>query len=178
MQSGAFEDPGSRFFARTHQPLSGMYTRLVLGGLLTVLLVGGGATESLRGPNPDGSFSALPDSTKPLRPLMVELAQDMDRIATGLWHEDYDLIEEGARSIAHHPRIDPDQLAQIKKALGQEFQGFVSMDKSVHSTSTELVQAAKARDWSAVLDAHERLTRGCASCHATYRERLRPVLGP
>lgn len=155
-----------------------MYTRLVLGSFLVVLLVSGGATGSLSDPNPDGSFFAPPDSTKPLRPLMVELAQDMDRIATGLWHEDYDLIEEGARSIAHHPKIPPAQLATIKKTLGKEFQGFVSIDRSVHSTATELVQAARARDWSAVLDAHERLKRGCTSCHTVYRERLRPVLEP
>ncbi len=155
-----------------------MHARLVLGGLLAVLLVSGSATESVRGPKLEGSFSAPSDTTKPLRPLMVELAQDMDRIATGLWHEDYDLIEEGARSIAHHPKIDSAQLAQIKKALSQEFQGFVSFDKSVHSTAQELVQAARARDRSAVLNAHERLTRGCTSCHATYRERLRPVLDP
>jgi hypothetical protein len=100
-----------------------MHTRLLLGGLLAVLLVSGGATESVRALTSDGSFSAPSDSTKPLRPLMVELAQDMDRIATGLWHKDYDLIEEGARSIAHHPKIDPAQLAKIKKALGKEVQG-------------------------------------------------------
>jgi hypothetical protein len=166
------------FFVTGINPPSAMHTRLLLGGLLSVLFVSGGATEAVRGPGSNDSFSAPPDSTKPLRPLMVELAQDMDRIATGLWHKDYDLIEEGARSIAHHPKIDPAQLAKIKKALGKEIQGFVSMDKSVHSTSTELVQAAQAQDWSAVLDAHERLTRGCTSCHATYRERLRPVLRP
>lgn len=109
---------------------------------------------------------------------MVELAQDMDRIATGLWHEDYDLIEEGARSIANHPRIAPDQLAKIKKALGQQFQGFVSMDKSVHQSATELVTAAEARNWSEVLRLHEQLKRGCTSCHSAYRESLRPVISP
>jgi cytochrome c556 len=109
---------------------------------------------------------------------MVELAQDMDRIATGLWHEDYDLIEEGARSIAQHPKIPPRQIAKIKKALGPKFEGFVSMDRSVHQTATRLVKAAQARNWSKVLGTHERLKRGCTSCHATYREDLRPVLNP
>ena len=155
-----------------------MHTRLILGSLLIALLMGGHGPGYVHGPESRSSAASPPDSTKPLRPLMVELAQDMDRIATGLWHEDYDLIEEGAQSIAHHPKIPPSQLAKIKEALGREFNGFVSMDKSVHTTATELVQAARARNWSAVLDTHERLKRGCTSCHTAYRERLRPVLAP
>jgi hypothetical protein len=45
---------------------------------------------------------------------MVDLAQDMDRIATGLWHEDYDLIRQGAYNIAQPPKIPPSQLATLK----------------------------------------------------------------
>ena len=116
--------------------------------------------------------------TKPLRPLLVELSQDMDRIATGLWRGDYDLIEKGARSIANHPRIAPDQLAKIKKALGQQFEGFMSMYKSIHQSATELVTAAEARNWTEVLRLHEQLKRGCTGCHTAYRGRLRPVLAP
>ncbi|MFB6231533.1 MAG: hypothetical protein ABEL04_10290 [Salinibacter sp.] len=64
--------------------------------LLLLLLPTPGASL----PSPFTSLDPPPDTTKPLRPLMVGLAQDMDRIATGLWHEDYDLIEQGARNIA------------------------------------------------------------------------------
>ncbi len=145
--------------------------------LSTAILLVGGMLFSVSLPAQPPS-SADTTETERLRPLMVELAQDMDRITTGLWHEDYGLIEEGARSIATHPKISPEQLAKIKKSLGGGFQGFVSMDKAVHKSATELVDAAQARDWSKVLDVHERLKRGCTSCHTTYRERLRPVLAP
>jgi len=109
---------------------------------------------------------------------MVGLAQDMDRISTGLWHEDYDLIEQGARNIAQHPKIPPRQLATIKQALGRQFKTFVQYDKRVHHTATQLVDAAEARDWSAVLDHHEQLTRGCVTCHTAYRDTVRAVLHP
>ena len=147
--------------------------------LPVALLLVGGMLFSSPLPVPTAP-RASEDTTKsePLRPLMVELAQDMDRIETGLWHEDYGLIEEGANSIANHPKISPEQLAKIKKSLGEGFQGFVSMDKAVHKSATELVDAARARDWSKVLDVHERLKRGCTSCHTAYREGLRPVLAP
>lgn len=150
---------------------------LVTGPLLTLsalfLLTAGAPSLS-----PASSPRPLADTIKPLRPLMVGLAQDMDRIATGLWHEDYDLIRQGAHNIAQHPKIPPRQLATIKKALGPQFQTFVQYDKRVHHTATKLVQAAEARDWSAVLDTHERLKRGCVTCHTAYRDTVRGVLQP
>lgn len=114
--------------------------------------------------------------TKRLRLLMVGLAQDMGRINTGIWHEDYDLIREGASSIAHHPKIPPDQIAEIKNELGTDFQNFVRYDKAVHSTATQLVSAAEARDWSGVLTKYTDIRDGCVGCHTAYRDRLRSAL--
>lgn len=122
----------------------------------------------------------LPDTTqtKPLRLLMVGLAQDMARINTGLWHEDYDLMRQGGAAIANHPKIPPEQMAQIKKALGNEFNAFVQFDQTVHKTAAELAEAAADHDLSRVLDAYTRIRNGCMGCHTTYRDRLRPVLTP
>jgi cytochrome c556 len=157
---------------RTDHVPSGL---LVLVGSL--LLVG----TSLMAVSPPvaSSASAVPADTvdtKPLRLLMVGLAQDMARINTGIWHEDYDLIREGASSIANHPKIPPDQIAKIKNALGEDFQNFVRYDKAVHGTATELVSAAKARDWSGVLSKYTEIRDGCVGCHTAYRDRLRSVL--
>lgn len=109
---------------------------------------------------------------------MAGLAQDMARINTGIWHGDFGLVEQGATSIANHPRIPPEQIAKIKKALGREFQNFVRFDKDVHGTATKLVSAAEARDWSGVLSRYTELRDGCVGCHTAYRDRLRPVLAP
>ncbi len=144
---------------------------LALLGLL-LMTTGAPSPSSASPPRPQ------PDTTKPLRPLMVELAQDMDRIATGLWHEDYDLIRQGARNIAQHPKISPSQIATLKKALGPQFQTFVKYDKHVHHTATKLVEAAEARDWSTILTLHEQLKRGCVTCHTAYRDTVRTVLHP
>lgn len=147
--------------------------------LLSLLLIG--ASLLSVGPPVASTASTAPADTvdtKPLRLLMVGLAQDMARINTGIWHEDYDLIREGASSIANHPKIPPDQIATIRKTLDAEFQNFVRYDKAVHNTATELVSAAEARNWSDVLSAQTQLRDGCVGCHTAYRERLRPVLGP
>lgn len=79
--------------------------------------------------------------TKRLRLLMAGLAQDMAPINTGIWHEHFGLVEQGAASIANHPRISPDPIAKIKQTLDEEFQNFVRFDKAVHGTATELVSA-------------------------------------
>lgn len=143
---------------------------------LALFLSGGGLFVS---PRPAVSQTAADTSdTKRLRLLMVGLGQDMSRINTGIWHEDYDLTREGATSIANHPRIPPDQIAKIKKALRKDFQNFVRFDKSVHGTATELVSAAEARNGSSVLTRQTELRDGCVGCHTAYRERLRPVLTP
>ena len=143
----------------------------------SLLLIGAALFASSR---PTSSPPTAADTvvTKQLRPLMAGLAQDMSRINTGIWHEDVDLVRQGASSIANHPRIAPGQIAKIKEALGQEFPNFVGYDKDVHETATELVSAAEARDWSGVLTKYTELRDGCFGCHTAYRERLRPVLAP
>lgn len=145
---------------------------------LALLLVGG--TLWYRSPSPAPPSTAPSDTvdTKQLRLLMVGLAQDMARINTGLWHEDYDLIRQGAASIARHPKIPPAQMRKIKGTLGDEFQNFVQFDKVVHGKAKELVRAAEARDWSGVLTTYTQIRDGCLGCHTAYRERLRPVLAP
>ncbi len=109
---------------------------------------------------------------------MVGLAQDMSRINTGLWHEDYKLIREGAAAIANHPKTPPDQVAKITETLGREFQNVARLDRSVHRTATELVSAVEARDGSGVLKKQTELRDGCVGGHTAYRDRLQPVLAP
>jgi cytochrome c556 len=130
-------------------------------------------------PPPEATRTVASDTvdTKQLRLLMVGLAQDMARINTGIWHEDFDLIRQGAANIANHPKIPPEQITIIKKTLGTEFQNFVAFDKTVHSTAGELVSAAEARNWSGVLDNYTQIRDGCVGCHTAYRDRLQPVLG-
>lgn len=143
-------------------------------GAASILLA---AVLALPLPTPGASSAAAPpDSTEPLHRLMVGLAQDMDRIATGIWYEDYTLIREGAHGIAHHPKIPPRQVATIKAALGSSFSAFVQYDKTVHQEAMNLVQAAEARKWSSVLQTRARLQQGCVNCHTAFRDSLRTVL--
>ena len=142
------------------------------------LVLSGSILFSSFEPEPTSSSPSDTVQTKPLRLLMVGLAQDMARINTGLWHEDYDLMEQGGAAIANHPKIPPEQIARIKKALGNEFKAFVQFDQTVHKTAAELAEAAADHDLPSVLDAYTRIRNGCVGCHPAYRDRLRSVLAP
>jgi len=153
---------------------------LATAGALCLGLVWSSAPAAPASSSSPPSIPSAEDTieTKQLRLLMVGLAQDMDRINTGLWHEDYDMIYQGASAIAAHPKIPPEQVQKIKTALENEFQAFVRYDKTVHRTAVELAEAAKNSNLSRALDAHTRLRNGCIGCHTAYRDRLRPVLAP
>ena len=114
--------------------------------------------------------------TRPLRFLMVGLGQDMSRISDGLWHEDYEMIRQGARGVADHPRVMPKEMAAIKAALEGRFESFVGFDQLVHHTADELAEAAEMRDMQRVLDLQSRLQQGCISCHAAFRSEVRQAL--
>lgn len=155
----------------THLPYLGAF---VLGAIV----LGGAFSLSMPAPATPSPPQQDTTQTKPLRLLMAGLAQDMARINTGIWYEDYDLMEQGGTAIANHPKIPPAQIAKIKKALGTEFKAFVQYDQTVHNTAVELAEAASDRNLTAVLDAYTRIRNGCTGCHTAYRDRLRPVLAP
>lgn len=149
-----------------------------IGAIAAGTLIALAMTLMASAPNPTPASGVAPDTTetKPLRLLMAGLAQDMDRINTGIWYEDYDLMQQGGEAIANHPRIPPEQIAKIKQALENEFEAFVQYDQTVHRTAVELAEAAADSNLSGVLDRYTRIRNGCVGCHTAYRDRLRPVL--
>lgn len=115
-------------------------------------------------------------ATRPLRPLMVDLSLDMERIHQGLWREDYVMIAQGARSIAEHPKISSEQMAAIKKALGTDFKQFFQFDVTVHEAASALADAAAGENLEAVLKHRRQLQQGCISCHVGFRAQVREAL--
>lgn len=146
-----------------------------------VILIGAAITV-VCGPTTTGeaepAVQAVPDTlqTRPLRFLMVGLGQDMSRISDGLWHEDYEMIRQGARGVADHPRVTPEEMATIQAVLEGRFETFVGFDQLVHDTADEMAGAAAERDMGRVLELQGRLQQGCISCHAAFREEVRQAL--
>ena len=123
-----------------------------------------------------GADAAQSDTTRPLQLIMVALVQDMNRIADGIWYEDFEMIRAGAQSIADHPRVPPAQMRVIQETLGDPFTSFVAMDQMVHDTALEVAEAARQRNLQQVLRAQGRLQGGCVACHSAYRDTVQQAL--
>ena len=113
---------------------------------------------------------------RPLRLLMVGLGQEMSRIGDGIWHEDYEMIRQGARAVANHPRVTVEEMAAIKNALNEQFPVFVGHDQAVHQTATQLAVAAQAQNMEDILRLKSELTQSCTTCHAAFRDDVRNAL--
>ncbi|MFW6201446.1 MAG: hypothetical protein ACOC8B_02640 [Gemmatimonadota bacterium] len=112
-----------------------------------------------------------------LRAIMVGLERDMQRVAHGIWVEDFDTIQAAAGAIADHPTVTEQERRWIFGVLGEDAGGFRQADLYVHDTGLELEDAAARADMADVLEAYDRLVRGCVACHREYREPIQNARG-
>lgn len=108
--------------------------------------------------------------------VMWGLEDDMATVTRGLWMENFDTIQAGARAVAGHPTLPPDEVEQVAGVLGDEMEVFKAMDTQVHDLSVELAEAAAVGNLATVLELDAELRVGCVSCHSTFRERLREAI--
>ena len=121
-------------------------------------------------------------SARTTQPTLVEIMRqlevDMERVAHGVWLADFDSIAAGAQAIADHPKVGPEERAEIVGILGERAGGFRQADMLVHNTAVELAENARAEELGAVLDILTRLQAGCVACHTGYRAPIQEHAGP
>lgn len=120
--------------------------------------------------------ATTPGDATTLKEIMQGLRNDLVTISDGLLVDDFGLIADGARGIAEHPRIPPDQVKLVVAELGAEMPAFKQMDTRVHELSLEIMSAAENEDRYAVYRSYQAMTEGCLACHAAYRERIGRIL--
>ena len=119
---------------------------------------------------------ATSDNATTLKEIMQGLRNDFVRIGDGLLHDNFAEIAAGARGIAEHPRIPPDQVKRVAAELGTEMPAFKQMDKRVHDLSLRILSAAESSEAEQALQGFLEMTEGCLACHANYKERVAAVL--
>ena len=127
------------------------------------------AAEATPAPDSAGAREATPPT---LVEIMRGLETDMERVAHGIWLADFDSIAAGARAVADHPQVGPEERAGILGTLGDGAAGFREADMRVHDTAVTLAERAGAENLPGVLDALTELQAGCVACHAGYRATL------
>lgn len=116
-----------------------------------------------------GITTAIPGT---LRTIMADLGTEMNKIQSGLWLEDYELISASAMKIADHPKASDSEKTRIKSTLGDDIQAFAAMDKLVHGDALAVSNAAKSKDMKDVLDKFSSLQKNCVGCHSAFRSLL------
>ena len=127
--------------------------------------------------SPEAAAEAAP-GTRPLVEIMQGLERDLAVVAHGIWVRDTEIVREGAAAIADHPRVPLEQMATVQAELGEEFGGFVQLDRQVHDLAVELAAAAEASpDPSTLFATFIEIQQGCMSCHAAFQTRVSEALG-
>ncbi len=135
------------------------------------------ATDSASGADTTGGHSATSHAAagdgQALLPIMQKLGSDMTALTYALMTDDHETVARSAAEIAEHAPIAADDLARIQTTLGPDMAAFEAVDESVHVASVRLHEAARARQPGLVVERLGDVQRGCVSCHARFRERLR-----
>jgi len=113
-----------------------------------------------------------------LKEIMQGLRNNLVEISDGLLTDDFELVAQGAASIAEHPKIPAEQVQLVAAELGPEMAAFKQLDKLVHDLSLEIGAAALALDHDAAISSYQRVIEGCFECHGTYKERVAAALRP
>ena len=119
------------------------------------------------------SHAAAAGDGQALLPIMQKLGSDMTALTYALMTDDHETVARSAAEIAEHAPIAADDLARIQTELGPDMAAFEAVDESVHVASVRLHEAARARQPGLVVERLGEVQRGCVSCHARFRERLR-----
>ena len=108
-----------------------------------------------------------------LLPIMQRLGSEMNALTYALMTDDYQTVSRSAAAIAEHAPISAAELERIRSTLRGEMARFEAVDESVHVASLRLNEAARGPQLGLVVDRLGEVQRGCVSCHAQFREKLR-----
>lgn len=111
-----------------------------------------------------------------LQQIMQDLSDNLIEISDGLLNHDLELTAKGAKAIAEHPQIPPEQVQMVAKELGPEMPVFKQFDDRVHNLALEINAAATAGDREAAVAGFHRLVDGCLACHNAYKDRVAAAL--
>lgn len=111
-----------------------------------------------------------------LKSIMQGLRDDLVDISDGLLTDDFELVANGAVSIANHPQIPAAQVQLVAAELGTQMPAFKQLDTLVHDLAIEISAAAEAGNGDAAISNYQRMIDGCFACHRTFKERVAGVL--
>ncbi len=121
-------------------------------------------------------MAILADEPTALQQIMQDLSDNLIEISDGLLTHDLELVANGAKAIAEHPQIPPEQVQLVARELGTEMPAFKQFDVRVHNLAVEIGAAASVGDRESAVSGFHRLVDGCLACHDAYKDRVSAAL--
>ncbi len=101
--------------------------------------------------------------------VMIILQQQMNLAATGIYQEDYALIERAGYAIAKHPAPSLAERKRLVRVITPIRKQYQAVGRIVHGSAAAMARAAQKREMPAVLTAYQQLLSGCVACHQLTR---------
>lgn len=116
--------------------------------------------------------SVLAADEMALEKVMKGHAKNMQLIAGGIAHEDYEQVVKASLRVADPPRPASTIGEKLKLMgfLGQNIRRFRELDGDVKERAAVLVKTARAKNGEATIVAFQRLQMSCLACHAEFRK--------
>ena len=118
------------------------------------------------------SSSILAADEMALEKVMKGHAKNMQLIAGGIAHEDYEQVVKASLGVVDPPR-PPSTIGEKLKLmgfLGQNIGRFKELDGDVKERAAVLVKTARTQNGKATIAAFQRLQLSCLACHAEFRK--------
>ncbi len=125
-----------------------------------------------------GTTLASTASANDFRGIMKGLANDMNRVQSALFVEDFDTVIVAAEAIADHPKPSSGERRRVMAAVGPRVSEFRGLDQEVHDTAKGLADAARDQDLDQSIRYHGRLVDACIACHSAFRDEVVSALSP
>ncbi|OOC48546.1 MULTISPECIES: cytochrome c [Thioalkalivibrio] len=110
--------------------------------------------------------------------VMQGLTDDMNRVQSALFVEDFTAITEAAEAIADHPKPSLGERRRVLSAVGSRVSEFRALDQRVHGAAEGLADAARDQDLDKSIRYHGRLVNACIACHSAFRDEVVSALSP
>ena len=101
---------------------------------------------------------------------MESLGRDMQTTTGAISKEDWGLVAEIARKIAHHAEPPLAERKLILDWLGSDSELFEHLDEHTHEVARAMGKAAESGDGQEVIEKFARLQDSCLACHQRFRK--------
>jgi cytochrome c556 len=110
-----------------------------------------------------------PPKAMALRAVMKSLGRDMQTTTDAISKEDWALVAESARKIAHHAEPPLSERKLIVDWLGSNSELFEDLDEHTHEAARAMRKAAESGDGQEVIETFAKLENSCLACHQRFR---------